>query len=83
VERSRTPLRGAAKIDLDIGSAKLQDHRAVNGAFRAEGFNIGDTPNFVLLTNGDWVYIGLPDSNAIMGTFINNREFQLSRELTL
>jgi hypothetical protein len=31
----------------------------------------------------NWGLIGLPDANAITGTFIDNRKFQLSLKLTL
>jgi hypothetical protein len=80
---SRTPLRGPATLNFDMALAKtFKLHERTTLAFRAEGFNIFNTPNFALFTNGDWGYIGLPDANAITGTFIDNREFQLSLKLT-
>jgi len=50
--------------------------------YRAEAFNIINSPNFELRSNGDWGQIGLTDANAITGTFIDNREFQMSLKLT-
>jgi hypothetical protein len=75
----RTSLCGPATIEFDTALAKNSKiTEKVNLAFRAEGFNIFNTPNFALFTNGDWGYIGLPDANAINGTFIDDRDFQLS-----
>jgi hypothetical protein len=80
---SRSPLRGPGTTNFDMALAKtfkITEH--VNLAFRAEGFNIFNTPNFALYSNGDWGLIGLPDANTLTGTFIDNREFQLSLKLT-
>ena len=80
---SRTPLRGPGERDFDMALARnFSIKEKLNLAFRAEGFNIFNTPNFELYSNGDWGQIGLPDANAITGTFIDNREFQMSLKLT-
>jgi hypothetical protein len=80
---SRTPLRGPGTIDFDTALAKaFPIKEKLHLVFRAEGFNILNTSNFYLRANGDFGQIGLPDANAITGTFIDNREFQMSLKLT-
>ncbi len=80
---SRTPLRGPGTINFDSALAKsfpIKENLKLE--YRAEAFNIINSPNFELRSNGDWGQIGLPDANAITGTFIDNREFQMSLKLT-
>jgi hypothetical protein len=80
---SRTPLFGPGTINFDTALAKnFKLTERFNLAFRAEAFNTFNTPNFAMYVNGDWGLIGLPDANAITGTFIDNREFELSLKLT-
>ncbi|MGH9328094.1 MAG: carboxypeptidase regulatory-like domain-containing protein [Terriglobia bacterium] len=80
---SRTPLFGPGTINFDTALAKnFKLTERFNLAFRAEAFNTFNTPNFAMYVNGDWGLIGLPDANTITGTFIDNREFELSLKLT-